>query len=51
MPNSGIVQTADTKRMGKYAELSIEMKQQGQVEEVYISPVAICNTIHSTHTV
>jgi len=43
IPNSGNVQTAETKRMRKYAELSIEMKQQWQVEAVYTLPVTICN--------
>lgn len=33
------MQTADTKRMRKYTEVSIEMKQQWQVEAVYTLPV------------
>ena len=50
VPNSGNVQTADTKRARTYAELSIEMKQQWQVEEVYTSSDTVCNRHLSSHT-
>jgi len=50
VPKSGNVQTSDTKRMRKYAELSIEMKQQWQVEAVYTSSVTVCNRSLSSHT-
>jgi len=50
IPNSGNVQTAETKRMRKYAELSIEMKQQWQLEAVYTLPVTISNRSLSSYT-
>jgi hypothetical protein len=41
VPNSGNLRTAYTEKIGKYADLNIEVKQQWQVEAVYILPATI----------
>jgi len=41
VPNSGNLRTAYTKKMGKYADLNIEVKQQWQVEAMYTLPATI----------
>jgi len=44
IPNVGNLQTAYTENMRKYAELSIDVKQQWQVEAAYTSPVIMSAT-------
>ena len=44
------MQTACIKKMRKYAELSIDVKQQWQVEMVYTLPVTISATGVIPHT-
>jgi hypothetical protein len=49
----GNLQTAYTENMIKYAELSIEVKQQGQIEAVHTLPVISATGVipHKLHDV
>lgn len=54
VPNAGSVPTLYTVEMRKYAELSIEMKQQWQVEAVYTLPLNVHDAeviLHTLHDV
>ena len=48
--NSGNVQTAYTKKMRKFAQLSTEVKKHSQVEPVYTAPVSVSTAVVIPHT-
>jgi hypothetical protein len=50
VPNSGNLRTAYTEKIGKYADLKTEVKQQWQVETMYTLPATISAIVVLPHT-